>query len=162
MICLNVGSHDIPMIGFINIDIDPTMNPDLLWDATRLREKFQDDTIDFIYCGHFLEHFPIAVGAQIICDFYMILRPYGSIVAVIPDYTKTFQMPTADAERIILGADEHKSLYDERRLLTMFSGAKFASWPIDVKDIPWCRFPQVIWQSAIIGMKHPPVIFPRG
>ena len=162
MVCLNIGSHDIPIANFINIDIDPVMNPDLLWDATKLREKFQDDTVDFIYCGHFLEHLPITDGQKVIYDFYSILKPFGSIIAVIPDYTKTSKDNIEEAEMAIIAGGQHKSLYDEKRLSTMFKSAKFATWLIDVRDIPWCRFPQVIWQSAIIGMKYPPVVFPRG
>jgi predicted SAM-dependent methyltransferase len=162
MICLNVGCHDIQIAGFINIDIDPVMKPDLLWDATKLKEKFIDDTVDFIYCGHFLEHLSIVDGQKVIGDFYSILKPFGSIVTVIPDYTKTSKDLIEEAETVIIAGGQHKSLYDEQRLLKMFKIAKFSAWPIDVKDIPWCRWPQVIWQSAIIGVKHPPVVFPRG
>jgi predicted SAM-dependent methyltransferase len=160
-LCLNVGCHDIPISGFTNIDLDPKMKPDLVWDATKLREKFQDDSVDFIYCGHFLEHLTGAESQQVVKDFYSILRPYGSVVAVIPDYTKTSHLSAEETEPIILAGGLHKSLFNEKRLLTLFKTVGFTAWPVDVKDIPWARFSQVIWQTATIGIKHPPVTFPQ-
>lgn len=154
-LCLNVGSHDIPLQGFTNIDIDPAMKPDLVWDATRLREKFQDDTVDFIYCGHFLEHITAVAGQQVLRDFYSLLRPYGSIVTVIPDYTKTMHLQVEEAESVILASGLHKTLYNEDRLLALVRSVGFTAWPINVKDIPWVRFPGVLWQTAVIGLKHP-------
>ena len=117
MTYLNVGSHDIQLVDFINIDIDPLMKPDLVWDATRLREKFQDESIDFIFCGHFVEHFTIDVVSGIIKDFYHLLKPYCCVVTVVPDFTKVNTNNVEESERIIMGAGEHKSLMNEARLI---------------------------------------------
>ena len=32
-VALNIGCHDIHMDGWVNIDIDPAMRPDVLWDT---------------------------------------------------------------------------------------------------------------------------------
>ena len=153
---LNVGCHDIQLNGFINLDLDPAMNPDRVMDCTKLPEHFCN--VDFIYCGHFLEHFSIEKSKQIVKDFYTILRPYGICVAVIPDYTKV-PVNTDEAERIILGAGEHMSIYNAGRLLQVFKEAEFFSQITEVRELPWCRFPLVAWQSAVLAIKHEPVTF---
>ena len=162
MICLNVGSHDIKLADFINIDNDPLMKPDLLWNATKLREKFKDETVDFIYCGHFLEHFTINEVSNLIKDFYCLLKPYSCIVAVIPDFTKINISNIEESERIIMGAGEHKIIFNEERLVSIFSKENFTVIPVPVKCLPWCRFPEVTWQTAILAMKHPKINFKTG
>ena len=66
MVCLNVGCHDIHMEGFINIDLDEAMKPDLLMDVKNLKDKFSPGSVDFIYCGHLLEHLTVEDGKQLI------------------------------------------------------------------------------------------------
>jgi predicted SAM-dependent methyltransferase len=162
MICLNVGCNDIQLADFINIDLNHSVKPDLVWDATKLRDKFQDDSVDFIYCGHFLEHFNAATAQAIIKDFHYLLRPYGCAVAVVPDYTKVDKLDVASAERIIMAEGTHKILFNESRLHDYFYNGGFTTFPVDVRLLPWCRFPQVSWQSTIIAMKHPKVTFTTG
>ena len=160
-ICLNVGCHDIHIQNFINIDLDPAMKPDLLLDATKLPDKFPEGTVDFIYCGHFLEHLPAPEGVQVCKDFFNILRPYASVVAVVPDADAcTPAMPYQEREEILLAGGLHKVLMTEGRLRTYFEQAGFQSlYKVSPKDIPHCRFGQVHWQTAILAIKHPPVIF---
>lgn len=153
---LNVGCHDIQLNGFINLDLNPAMNPDRVLDCTKLPEHYSN--VDFIYCGHFLEHFPIEKSKQIVRDFHTILRPYGVCVTVVPDYMKV-PINVDEAERIILGAGEHLAIYNTTRLLQVFRGAGFFAQIADVKDLPWCRFQNVDWQSAVIAIKHEPVTF---
>lgn len=162
MICLNVGCHDIHIKDFVNIDIDENMKPDLILDATKLRSHFEDDSIDFIYCGHFLEHLNLQDANQVVGDFHKLLRVYGSLVCVVPDYTKAKNMKIEDMESVILADGQHKILFDEVRLKNLFSQNNFTALNVNVKDLSWCRFPEVEWQSAIIAIKHPVVVFPNG
>ena len=155
---LNVAAHDIHLQDFINLDNDPNMAPDRLLDCTKLTEYYERDSVDFIYCGHFLEHIKYRESLDVVRSFHAILKPYACCVAVIPDYAKA-PAGAESAERIILGDFDHKCLYDSPRLLKTFREAGFTAWSVDVRDLPWCRFPEVIWQSAVIGIKHPRVEF---
>jgi predicted SAM-dependent methyltransferase len=160
---LNVGCHDIHLAGFVNIDLDPGVKPDLVWDATRLREMYQDETVDFIYSGHFLEHLPIAKSGEVVKDFFKLLRPYGIAIIVVPDYTKVGGMTVPDAESVILDDGQHKSIFNRQRLIQLVRDSGFISvYEVPVKDLPWCRFPEVIWQTAVIAIKHDPVTFATG
>jgi len=56
MIKLNLGCGDRKLHGFVNVDARDDLNPDVVWDVTRIHEKFYD--VDLIYACHVLEHFP--------------------------------------------------------------------------------------------------------
>jgi predicted SAM-dependent methyltransferase len=159
-VCLNVGCHDIHLEGFINIDIDHNMKPDLLADCTMLKEHFKENSVDFIYCGHFLEHLSLEVGKQVVCDFLSILRPYGTVIAVVPDYLKGICTPTIEErERILLGEGTHKILMDIGRLKSYFTSAGFLTViQPQLYEIPHCPYPHVDWQTAVVAIKHDTVI----
>jgi len=166
--CLNVGCNDIQLEGFINIDLNPSVKPDLIWDATKLRDKFVNDSVDFIFCGHFLEHFSVAVSSVIVRDFYSMLKPYGCVAAIVPDFKKavgvtaSVELTTPEIERIVLAEGTHKMIFTEDRLVSIFEHQGFSAIPAPVTLLPWCRFPEVPWQSAVLAMKHPTVNFTTG
>ena len=56
MIKLNLGCGDRKLHGFVNVDARDDLNPDVVWDVTRIHEKFYE--VDLIYACHVLEHFP--------------------------------------------------------------------------------------------------------
>ena len=156
-IALNVGCHDIHMEGFVNIDLDPEMAPDLLADATKLLEHYSPGTVDFIYCGQFLEHLPVAVGRGVCRDFHALLRDYGSLIVVVPDYSKCPpSMSIEERERIILAEGTHLCLMDEARVRDYLSEAGFTTVTSpELREIPHCPFPHVTWQTALLAIKHP-------
>jgi predicted SAM-dependent methyltransferase len=161
-ICLNVGCHDIHIEGFVNVDLDPAMKPDLLADATKLLEIYDPGTVDYIYCGHFLEHLDLEVGMKVVQDFYSLLRPYGVVVAVVPDFSKCgANMAIEERERIIFAEGTHKVLMNSARLKDYFRKAGFLTVlnpSLGQDNLPHCLFPQVEWQSAILAMKHEVVV----
>lgn len=160
MIALNIGCHDIHIDSLENLDIDESMNPDAVVDCTRLRERYEDNTVDFCYAGHFLEHFDKKTGMQIVKDVHKILKPFGVFIAITPDYTKTYDMSTEEAERIILAEGTHKSLMAIPRLREYFVAAGFQTCAqAHPHEIGYCPFPNVLWQSGMIGIKHPIPLF---
>lgn len=159
-LALNLGCHDIHLSGFINVDLDPDMQPDLLWDCTRLLEKFAPGTVDCINAGHFLEHLDVATGRKVVQDVYMLLREYGVFIATCPDYTKVDGNTTEEKERIILAEGTHKALMDGPRMLSYFRDAGFSTATVTEPDkIGLCPFPGEAWQTCVIGVKHPEVKF---
>lgn len=162
MICLNVASHDIQLKGFTNIDLDESMKPDLVYDCTKLTEKFAVDTVDFIYCAHFLEHLTLVQAQSVVNDFYKLLRPYSMCAIVVPDYTKILDLtPITEVEKVIFADGQHKILFNTTRLLNVMQSAGFTTIATHFDNIPWVRFNStnskidVSWQTAAIGIKHP-------
>jgi predicted SAM-dependent methyltransferase len=160
MIALNIGCHDIHMSEMINIDNDPEMKPDLLLDCTKLLDHFQEKSVDFVYAGHFFEHFSISIGMKIVSDIFKILRPYGSLIVTIPDYSKCNELSIEEADRIIFAEDTHKVLMNFKRVKEYLKSAGFAT-VIEAKpnELAHCPFPNIEWQTSAIGLKHPPVSF---
>jgi hypothetical protein len=159
-LALNIGCHDIHIAGMVNVDNDAAMKPDLLLDCTKLTSKFEKNSVDFVYAGHFFEHFDVHVGKQIVIDIFTILKDYGVLVATVPDYTKCFGMKIEEAERIIIAVGTHKVLMNIDRLRDYLCCAGFKT-VVQAKpsELAHCPFPNVEWQTSIIGIKHPHINF---
>lgn len=74
----------------VTLDIDPAVNPDVVWDLEKLPLPFPDDTFDEIHAYEVLEH----TGTQgdwrfffaQFGEFYRILKPQGMFYATVPDF----------------------------------------------------------------------------
>lgn len=143
---LNVGCGTDYKKGWINIDNNSDNNIkedrlDLNWDL-RNPLPFEDNSVDFIFNEHFIEHLTVDEGQRAIKDFMRVLKPGGIMRIATPDLEitvdkymntplkedptiKTFRLSfiKTRAERINMAFHRwgHKWLYDweelERRLL---------------------------------------------
>lgn len=155
MKALNIGCHDIKLSGFLNIDLDPTMAPDLVWDCTKLRSKFEDGSISFINAGHFLEHFDVLTGKRIVQDCFALLAPYGVLGVTCPDHTKVDGLSIAEKERILFAEGDHKVLMDATRMEEYLREAGFRTVvSMPPEQYGFCPFPGVKWQTVTLGIKH--------
>lgn len=72
------------------LDINPNVNPDIIWDLNNLPLPFDDKSFDEIHAYQVLEH----IGSQgdYMCffkqfkEFYRILKDGGKIFISVPDY----------------------------------------------------------------------------
>ncbi len=161
---LNFGCNVFRLPGFINIDIDPENKPDLLLDIMDIDKRFPENSVDFIYAGHFFEHLSAQNGAILMGKVRKILKPFASIVITVPDYVKTTElMGIEDAERIILNHGNHVSLYDLDRLESNAKNAGFQLFTeLELDRVPWMILPAVPeglipvpeeWQTSFIAVK---------
>ena len=82
---LNLGSGNNPKEGFINIDRVKTDKVDLVFDLNDFPYPFKDNSVDEIYCRHFLEHlndFDTALR-----EFHRILKKEGTLEIIVPDFS---------------------------------------------------------------------------
>lgn len=159
-VALNLGCHDIHVAGMTNIDNDAAMKPDLLLDCAKLLERFKEETVDFVYAGHFFEHFSIEEGKKIVADIFKILKQYGVLIATVPDYSKCNDLPVDEADRIIMAVGTHKVLMNIDRLRSYLKSAGFITVvEAEPSELAHCPFPQVKWQTSVLGLKHPSVSF---
>lgn len=160
MQAINIGCHDIHIYGMLNIDIDPAMKPDLLLDCTKLTEYFGEESVNFVYMGHFLEHLTIQEGKKVVSDIFHILKQYSSLVVTVPDYTKCVGQNIEVVENVVIAGGQHKTLMNITRVKEYMHEAGFCTIAeIQPKETPHCPFPQVAWQTSAIGIKHPVVNF---
>ena len=84
---LHIGCGTNYIDGWINIDNNSDNNIkklDFIWDL-RNPLPFQENTVDFIYNEHFLEHLTVEEGLQVLHDFLKILKPEGVLRVAMPD-----------------------------------------------------------------------------
>lgn len=80
---LNVGAGNWPLAGFTNLDADATTEPDICAMVPPL--PFPDESLDAIYCGHFLEHLDYETGQDFLRECHRCLIPGGQLGVVVPD-----------------------------------------------------------------------------
>lgn len=83
---LNLGCWKFKMDGWVNIDIDPSVEPDVIMDATHL--AYEDNSIEEIYAGHLLEHLTMNEGVSALREWKRVLIPGGKITITVPDIRK--------------------------------------------------------------------------
>jgi len=71
---LNIGCGKVKFPSWVNIDIEP--GADLVMDI-RKSLPFDDNSVDFIYCEHVLEHFTYEEGEKVLREFERCLRRGG-------------------------------------------------------------------------------------
>jgi len=100
MIKINIGSHNKKIEGFLNMDIMPLENVDIIQDITKppynifashlgLTEAkdiiIPNDSVEEIVCHEVLEHISFRELPKVLAEFYRILAPGGSINIQVPD-----------------------------------------------------------------------------
>ena len=153
---LNLGSNDLPLKDFINIDFDPAVKPDLVADATKL--PYEDETVDEIYAGHLLEHF--ALNEEVLKEWYRVLKTGGKITITVPDVEKSLKLYSGGElsldmlNQVVFGADDrdlqnHHQVFTKDILLLQM-GKYFTSQIVE--DSPHAYF-KVKWQTIAEGIK---------
>ena len=80
---LNLGSGIYPASGFINLDIDPSVNPDIVRDVSR-GLPFCDNFIDEVRAYHFLEHLSPEDFLFTLSEVHRVLKKGGLFDIIVP------------------------------------------------------------------------------
>jgi len=85
---LNLGCGESKKPGYVNVDWQPAVEPDVLHDLNRLPYPFADDTFDVIEAFHVIEHLdrPFAVMKEL----HRILKPGGKLQVKVPHFSRGF------------------------------------------------------------------------
>lgn len=96
-VMLNVGCGTDYKEGWINIDNNSDSNIekiDLNWDLCNPL-PFDDDSVDFIFNEHFIEHLTVEEGQVAVRDFMRVLKPKGVLRIATPDLDVTVKNYTS-------------------------------------------------------------------
>lgn len=85
---LNLGSGSIHFDGFLNVDFDPQLAPDVIAAVDKL--PFEDESAEEIIASHILEHLPFWSNA--IPEWRRVLAPGGTLWVMVPDVVRIAQM----------------------------------------------------------------------
>jgi SAM-dependent methyltransferase len=97
---LNLGSGNKKIPGFVNLDIRPLLNVDIVWDLNK-GIPLTDNTVEEILANDIIEHIPDTI--RLFKELYRVCKP-GAIIKIKVPYcqsTAAFQDPT------------HKSFFTE-------------------------------------------------
>jgi hypothetical protein len=80
---LNLGSNEVRIPGFLNVDIVAHKNVDIIADASALPQD--DNSVDEILASHLLEHFDFHQGKKALKEWFRVLKPGGRLTIELPD-----------------------------------------------------------------------------
>ena len=91
---LHLGCGSIRKNGYVNVDSQARLNPDVIWDLSKFPWPWKDNSVDEIFSNHVFEHLQDAVGTMKEC--YRILKPGGTVECFVPFAANItyFQDPT--------------------------------------------------------------------
>jgi len=117
---LNLGCGENKMNDYINVDIRPEINPDIVWDLEKFPYPWEDSSIDEIYASNVIEHFPYQIQDTILEEWHRILKSGGKLIIICPDIERLFNIyissnesggpfghPHAFLEHFIFGGQNH-------------------------------------------------------
>ena len=82
---INLGCNYMKLDDFINIDINPEVNPDMVLDMTKLRERFAPNSIDLVLFSQTLEHVTEELGIEALKQIFECLVVGGCVIVEVPD-----------------------------------------------------------------------------
>jgi predicted SAM-dependent methyltransferase len=143
---LHVGCGQNHFPGWVHLDINSALaHVDALWNAEDPL-PCEEESVDFIYSEHFLEHLSVEEGVGFLRDCYRVLRPGGVLRTAMPSLTEsvrqyyendwankpwmekygyTWIKTRAEMINIAFRHWGHQWLYDEEELLRRLQEAGF-------------------------------------
>jgi predicted SAM-dependent methyltransferase len=131
---LNLGCYNRKIYGFVNVDILPEFEPDIIDDVGKLK-KFKDNSVDLVYASHLLEHFSRHDTLKVLKRWYEVLKPGGKLRISVPDFNKIvrYYLFSQDIEEVhgLLHAaqanpyDIHYISFDEKYLSKCLTSVGF-------------------------------------
>lgn len=108
---LNIGSGAFKKEGYVNVDLDPLFEPEVVHDLNVRPYPFPDNYFDVIEADHVLEH--LEWPLHTIRELHRIARPGATIIIRVPHFSRGFSHP------------EHKAGFDVS--LPYFFDASFSA-----------------------------------
>lgn len=84
---LDIGCGVHKKIGFIGIDIMPFDQVDYVLDVARGNLPFGDNSIDEVYCNHFLEHLSIEDIAKVMGEIHRVCKQGARVEIRVPHFS---------------------------------------------------------------------------
>lgn len=116
---LNLGSGLFKKEGFVNLDVLPDTDPDVVHDLDVFPYPFPDNEFDLVEADHVLEHLNHPLKA--LCEIHRIAKPGALIVIRVPHVSRGFTNP--DHKR---GFDVTLPFYFKRSFKGGYQGVEYA------------------------------------
>jgi predicted SAM-dependent methyltransferase len=154
---LYLGSRDYKPAGYLTVDIDPAMKPDIVADITNL-SSIEDGSCDELVAGHVLEHVEWPDSFLALAEFSRVLKSGGLIKIAVPDLALLTRMLQSGHSAfhvagLIFGVggrlhplEKHRYGYTASMLVDILETLGFADfrwWNSEIADASngWCPGP---------------------
>jgi len=115
---VNFGCGDFKKKGFINVDWNKKINPDVVCDLGKFPYPFKNNDIDFIEADHVLEH--LEEPLRVMKEFHRITKKGGEVIIRVPHFSRGFTHPEHKC-----GFDVSFPLFFSRKLDGVYMGCEF-------------------------------------
>lgn len=88
---LNLGSGDTKIDGYVNIDVNAALKPDLVHNFITEQLPYKDNTVDEIIFFHCIEHIRKIYHRRILAECWRVLKPKSRIIISYPEFTKCYK-----------------------------------------------------------------------
>lgn len=85
---INLGSSGFNEPGYINVDIRPSVKPEVLHDLNVFPYPFKDNSADIIKMSHILEH--LEKPFKVMEELHRVLKPSGQLHIHVPHFSRGF------------------------------------------------------------------------
>jgi predicted SAM-dependent methyltransferase len=142
-IFLNLGCFDkrFPK-PYINVDIRKDVNPDIVDNAFELN-KFDDDSVDLIYCSHMFEHLKPPQASMALSVWFRKLKINGIIRLAVPDFKAIcrryiYTENLNELDKLLYGSQKHEfdyhyAVYDFEKIKNLLESHGFT----DIEKWDW-------------------------
>jgi len=86
---IDIGCGRKKMTGSIGIDFSAMSDADIVLDLNKEKLPFEDNSIDFAFSSHALEHLTLDGFFNVLSEVYRVLKPEGQFKLVVPYFTTT-------------------------------------------------------------------------
>lgn len=87
-VLLNIGCGETKLEGYINIDLEKKVKPDMVIDVKSQLLPFKPGTVDQINCIHNLEHIEQKYWPFVFKNFYRVLKPKAALILAYPEFSR--------------------------------------------------------------------------
>lgn len=82
---LHIGAGLRKIKGAVTLDINPLLEPDVVWDLNMFPYPFPSDTFDLVVCEHVIEHLQQVIG--VMEELHRVCRPGGRVLVRVPHFS---------------------------------------------------------------------------
>ena len=88
MLRLNLGCGKAHYEGFVNIDKEESVKPDLLLDFVTQSFPYEDNSVEDVYFIHTIEHIEEKYHFSILSEIWRVLIPDGQLMVAYPEFSR--------------------------------------------------------------------------
>ena len=85
MSVLHIGAGRKKIVGATTLDINPRLNPDVVWDLNRFPYPFENGAFDLVVCEHVIEHLQNVIS--VMEELHRVTRAGGRVLIRVPHFS---------------------------------------------------------------------------